>query len=57
MTGFWFRTGAARIPFDENYRIARENVLHGRPFDEGMLPAEHIPDPRFPEWVWVEVAA
>lgn len=45
------RTGSARLPFEENYQIAKANMLAGRPFDEWFLPAVHVPDPNgLPEW-------
>lgn len=51
-----FRTGSVDPHFAENGRIAVANFLAGRPFDEGMLPPTHIPDPNgLPEWITIQV--
>lgn len=49
------RTGSIHVPFHENAQISRDNILAGRPFDEGWLPNQHVPDPRgLPEWVTLQ---
>lgn len=48
------RTGSARLPFEENYQIAKANMLAGRPLEEGFLPSIHVPDPNgLPEWITI----
>lgn len=43
------------VPLEENARISIQNVLNGRPFDEGWLKPTHIPDPRYPEWIELKI--
>lgn len=49
MTEIKIMTGVIDCHFQENFRIALDNLREGRPLFEGQRKATVIPDPRFPE--------
>jgi hypothetical protein len=49
------RVGTIDIHSRENGDISVSNVLNGRPWDEGRLPATYTPDLVYGEWMTITV--